>query len=88
MSCSVWRKLHKNNLKHLNLGTTPFKQFEVPTSYVDKLRRSSVLEAEKSMFPNAPLRVDTHFKDQFELRPEHFQELMENVVPGTAKTRF
>lgn len=44
------------------------------SSYVDRLRGSSVLESEVHLFPDAPIRVDTAFPDQFGLRPHHVDE--------------
>lgn len=61
------------------------KQFSVPTSYVEGLRRSAVFESEVHLFPDAPIRVDTAFPDQFGIRPQHFQRLQEVIVPNSGK---
>jgi RHS repeat-associated protein len=64
---------------------TVVKSFEVPTSYVDRLRSSSVLESEAHLFPDAPLRVDVRFADQFGLRAEQIQELNQVIIQGTGR---
>jgi hypothetical protein len=66
---------------------TVIKSFEVPTSYVDRLRASSVLESEAYLFPDAPLRVDVRFADQFGLRAEQIQELNQVIIQGTGRVR-
>jgi hypothetical protein len=62
------------------------KSFEVPTSFVDRLRASSVLEAESPLFPDAPLRVDINFADQFGLRAQQIDELQQAIIQGSGKT--
>jgi hypothetical protein len=64
---------------------TAIKSFEVPTSFVDRLRASSVLESEAHLFPNAPLRVDLKFADQFGLRAQQIQELQQAIIQGSGK---
>jgi len=44
-----------------------------------------VLESEAHLFPNAPLRVDIRFADQFGLRAGHIEELQQTIVQGSGK---
>lgn len=62
------------------------KSFEVPSSFLNKLKSNAVLESEASQFPGAPLRVDLKIPDQFGLRPQQIQELKSTIVQGSGKT--
>ncbi len=63
---------------------TEIKSFEVPTSYVDELRASSVPERLGRQFPDQPIRVDVNqAADQFGLRACQFPGLMAAIVPGS-----
>lgn len=62
------------------------KSFDVPTSYVDQLRATAVLEKEAAEFPHRPLHVDVNKgHDQYGLRRHHIDELRLNIVPGSGR---
>ena len=61
------------------------KTFEVPKAFVEDLRATSVFESEASSFPNAPLKVDLAYPDQFGLRAEQIQELNNIILPGSGR---
>ncbi len=59
------------------------KSFQVPISYLDDLRESSVSEDLARQFPDRPFRVDINQgNDQFGLRSNLFSGLLEAIVPG------
>ena len=65
-------------------GTEIFA-FDVPTSFLDELRRSSVPEEfARTDFPS-PFRVDTEFVDQFGLRSCSFAALERAIVEGSGR---
>jgi RHS repeat-associated protein len=69
-------------------GDSSIKTFEVPSSYVDELRRSAVPEFMAKSSPGSPLVVDVHrAPDQFGLRAIHFQDLLDNIIPGSGGVR-
>jgi hypothetical protein len=64
--------------------TYVMKTFQVPRSYVEHLRLNAVPESLANRFPDRPFVVDaTKAADQFGLRPAHFRELMDNIIPGS-----
>ncbi|MBI2685207.1 MAG: RHS repeat protein [Acidobacteria bacterium] len=63
------------------------KSFEVPTSFLQDLRKSAVPESLARQNPNAPIRVDaTKAPDQFGLRPAQIEALRKVIVPGSGRT--
>jgi hypothetical protein len=53
-------------------------KFQVPRTFLEKLRATSVPENLGKLFPDSPLRVDvTKAADQFSLRPSQIKELEE-----------
>jgi filamentous hemagglutinin len=64
-------------------GTT-IKSFQVPSSYVNALRESAVPESLARQFPGSPFSVDVNqAADQFGLRAASFEELLNNILPGS-----
>ncbi|WP_248817404.1 RHS repeat-associated core domain-containing protein [Frankia sp. AgB32] len=65
---------------------TQIKTFQVPTSYVDELRAAAVPESMMRQFPGSPLVVDVNQAvDQFGLRAAHFDDLLDNIIPGSGR---
>lgn len=63
---------------------TQIKSFDVPTSYVDELRASSVPENMARRFPDRPFSVDVNrAADQFGLRACHLPGLIAAIIPGS-----
>ena len=63
------------------------KSFEVPESYLLKLRAEAVPERlAKVMYPDKPYFVDvTKAPDQFGLRADQVDELVEVIIPGSGR---
>ncbi len=62
------------------------KAFEVPKSFVDDLRMSSVPEGLAKKYPDSPLRVDiTKAPDQYGLRPPQIEKLKKEILQGTGR---
>lgn len=62
------------------------KSFEVPKSFLNNLRSSSVLESEASAFPTRPFLVDvTKAANQFGLRSPQIEALGKAIVQGSGK---
>lgn len=65
---------------------TQIKSFEVPNSYVDHLRASSVPENMARRFPDRPFSVDVNqAADQFGLRACHLPGLLAAIIPGSGR---
>jgi len=65
---------------------TTIKQFEVPTSFVDELRRAAVPEDLARQFPDAPIVVDTtKAADQFGLSTEQIEALRRAIIQGSGR---
>ncbi len=70
------------------IGDKQVKTFEVKKTLLDKLRETSMTERELGKFKNKadrnrPLRVDKKTPDQYGLRPEQINELLENIIQGS-----
>ena len=61
------------------------KSFEVPTSYVARLRGMAVPESGAKQFPGSPLISRDPYPDQFGLRAQQFDELLQNIIPGSGR---
>ena len=74
--------------KRLSQGMSDatIKSFEVPKSFVNKIRTSAVLESEASKFPGRPILVDvTKAGDQYGLRSKQILELENNIINKSGK---
>lgn len=61
------------------------KSFDVPTSYLARLRGMAVPEKMARQFPESPLISRDPFPDQFGLRAQQFGELLQNIIPGSGR---
>ncbi|MDO9384544.1 MAG: RHS repeat-associated core domain-containing protein [Hyphomicrobiaceae bacterium] len=62
------------------------KSFDVPESYLDKLRSTAVPESMASTSPKSPLLVDpSKAPDQYGLRKEQINELRDAIIQGSGK---
>jgi RHS repeat-associated protein len=61
------------------------KSFRVRSEYLQWLRDTAVPESQAAKFPDAPLKVDTRFRDQYGLRPQHIREIYGYIIPGSAE---
>ena len=61
------------------------KSFEVDAGLLDEIRATAVPENLARRNPGAPIISRDPFPDQYGLRPEQFQRLMEFVYQGTGK---
>lgn len=60
-------------------------RFAVTRNFLGFLRDISVDEDEARLYPDRPIRVDILYPDQFGIRSNLFDELLEHVVPGSAE---
>jgi hypothetical protein len=64
----------------------PIKSFDVSKEFLDKVRREAVPEEIAHEFPNAPIIVDVNkVADQYGLRPEQVEQLVNALIQGTGK---
>ena len=73
-----------------SIGSKQIKTFEVNRSFLDKLRETSITERELARSKNKsdknrPLVVDKGTPDQYGLRTEQINELIENIIPGSGR---
>ena len=73
-----------------SIGSKQTKTFEVNRSFLDKLRETSITERELARSKNKsdknrPLVVDKGTPDQYGLRTEQINELIENIIPGSGR---
>jgi hypothetical protein len=70
-------------------GSSTVRTFQVPRSFQDGLRATSVPEELRSNFPGSPLIADpTKAPDQYGLRPSQIDLLRRNIIPGTGLQLF
>lgn len=60
-------------------------RFDLKPGFVEKLRATAVKQRIGAAFPGRPQLVDPKFPDQFGIPSNMFEELIQNVVPGSAK---
>ncbi len=66
--------------------TAVLVRFELRPEFVERMRAESVRQAAGKAHPNLPQRVDEHLApDQFGVPEGWFDELLENVVPGSVR---
>lgn len=63
-------------------------RFAVKKDFLEFLRDTSVNEREARLYPDRPIRVDTHYLDQFGIHSNLFDELLEHVIPGSAEVIY
>jgi len=63
-------------------------RFAVKKEFLEFLRDTSVDEREARLYPDRPIRVDTHYLDQFGIHSNLFDELLEHVIPGSAEVIY
>ena len=63
-------------------------RFAVESAFLGFLRDISVDEDKARLYPDRPIKVDTHYPDQFGIRSNLFDELLEHVVPGSAEVIY
>lgn len=61
------------------------KSFDVDPRFLDEIRATAVPESLARRNPGAPIISRDPFPDQYGLRPDQFQRLMESVYQGTGK---
>jgi len=61
------------------------KSFEVPQTFLDELRATAVTNEEKLLNPNAPLKVDLKYPDQYGVRPQQIEQLINAIIPGSGR---
>lgn len=61
------------------------KSFEIDARFLDEIRSTAVPESLARRNPGAPIISRDPYPDQFGLRPDQFQRLMESVFQGTGK---
>lgn len=61
------------------------KSFEIDARFLDEIRSTAVPERLARRNPGAPIISRDPYPDQFGLRPDQFQRLMESVFQGTGK---
>lgn len=70
-----------------NMAGVELKSFQVPQSFLTRLRSSAVPESLAGKYPGQPILVDvTKAADQFGLRSGQIRELQEAIVQGTGKS--
>ena len=67
------------------LPGTQLKSFEIDARFLDEIRSTAVPESLARRNPGAPILSRDPYPDQFGLRPDQFQRLMESVFQGTGK---
>lgn len=63
-------------------------RFAVTREFLGFIRDISVDEDKARLYPDRPIRVDTLYPDQFGIRSNLFDELLEHVVPGSAEVIY
>jgi hypothetical protein len=63
-------------------------RFAVRNEFLEFLRETSIDEREARLYPDRPIRVDTQYPDQFGIRSNLFDELLEQVVSGSAEVIY
>lgn len=61
------------------------KSFDVDPRFLDEIRATAVPESLARRNPGAPIISRDPFPDQYGLRPDQFQRLMESVYQATGK---
>ena len=70
------------------LDGVKIKSFEVSENFLNYLRQAAVPEQLAREFPNAPIAVDvTKALDQYGLRPQHIEMLIDAIIQGTGKVQ-
>jgi hypothetical protein len=65
------------------------KSFDVPKSYLQNLQRTAVPESLAKTYPYAPIRVDiTKAPDQYGLRPDQIEQLVDQIIPGSGGIEY
>jgi hypothetical protein len=69
-------------------GCSYLVRFAVRNEFLEFLREASIDEREARLYPDRPIRVDTQYLDQFGIRSNLFDELLEQVIPGSAEVIY